>query len=49
MEQLKTEKSELRMLPNAKIYISEKEADSMKLTGDNVIRVKFTDGAFKKV
>ena len=35
------------MLPNAKIYISEKEADSMKLTGDNVVRVKFTDGAFK--
>ena len=40
---------ELRMLPNAKIYISEKEADSMKLTGDNVIRVKFTDETFKKV
>ena len=38
---------ELRMFPNAKIYISETEADNMKLTGDNVIRVKFTDGAFK--
>ena len=38
---------ELRMFPDAKIYISEKEADSMKLTGDNVVRVKFTDGAFK--
>ena len=35
------------MFPDAKIYISEKEADSMKLTGDNVVRVKFTDGAFK--
>lgn len=38
---------ELRMFPNAKIYISEKEADDMKLTGDNVIRVKFTDGTYK--
>ena len=38
---------ELRMFPNAKIYISENEADNMKLTGDNVVRVKFTDGAFK--
>ena len=38
---------ELRMFPNAKIYISETEADNMKLTGDNVVRVKFTDGAFK--
>lgn len=37
------------MFPNAKTYISEKEADSMKLTGDNVIKVKFTDGTFKKV
>ena len=38
---------ELRMFPNAKIYISEKEADAMKLTGDNVVRVKFTDGPYK--
>ena len=38
---------ELRMFPNAKIYISEREADDMKLTGDNVVRVKFTDGAYK--
>lgn len=38
---------ELRMFPNAKIYISEIEADNMKLTGDNVVKVKFTDGAFK--
>jgi hypothetical protein len=37
------------MFPNAKIYISEKEADSMKLIGDNVIRVKFTYETFKKV
>ena len=39
---------ELRMFPNAKIYISEQEADDMKLTGDNVVRVKFTDGAWHK-
>ena len=38
---------ELRMFPNAKIYISEREADDMKLTGDNIARVKFTDGAYK--
>ncbi len=38
---------ELRMFPNAKIYISEREADDMKLTGDNIVRVKFTDGAYK--
>ena len=38
---------ELRMFPNAKIYISETEANNMKLTSDNVVRVKFTDGAFK--
>ena len=38
---------ELRMFPKAKIYISEQEADDMKLTGDNVVRVNFTDGAYK--
>ena len=38
---------ELKMFPNAKIYISEREADDMKLEGDNIVRVKFTDGAFK--
>ncbi len=38
---------ELRMFPNAKIYISEREADDMKLTGDNIVRVKFTDGTYK--
>ena len=38
---------ELRRFPNAKIYISRIEADDMKLTGDNVVRVDFTDGAYK--
>lgn len=38
---------ELRQFPNAKIYISRIEADDMKLTGDNVVRVDFTDGAYK--
>ena len=38
---------ELRMFPNAKIYIAAKEADAMKLTGDNVVRVEFTDGPYK--
>ena len=38
---------ELRSFPNAKIYISRVEADAMELKGDNVIRVDFTDGAYK--
>lgn len=38
---------ELRHFPNAKIYISRIEADDMGLTGDNVVRVDFTDGAYK--
>ena len=29
---------ELRMFPNAKIYISEQEANDMKLTGDNITK-----------
>ena len=38
---------ELRHFPNAKIFIARTEADDMKLTGDNVVRVDFTDGAYK--
>ncbi len=38
---------ELRMFPNAKIYISETEADAMELEGENIVRVRFTDGPFK--
>ena len=38
---------ELAKFPNAKIYIARAEADAMNLTGDNVIRVDFTDGAYK--
>ena len=38
---------ELRHFPNAKIYMSRIEADDMKLTGDNVVRTDFTDGAYK--
>lgn len=38
---------ELRAFPNAKIFISRIEADDMGLTGDNVVRVDFTDGAYK--
>lgn len=38
---------ELRSFPNAKIYISRVEADAMKLEGDNVVRVDFTDGAYE--
>ncbi len=38
---------ELRMFPNAKIYISQTEADTMKLEGENIVRVNFTDGPFK--
>lgn len=38
---------ELRHFPKAKIYISRIEADDMGLTGDNIVRVDFTDGAYK--
>jgi glyoxylase-like metal-dependent hydrolase (beta-lactamase superfamily II) len=38
---------ELRMFKNAKIYLSEIEADTMKLPGDNIVKVKFEDGKFK--
>ncbi len=38
---------ELRSFPNAKIYISRIEADAMKLQGENIERVDFTDGAYQ--
>ncbi|WP_197019351.1 rubredoxin [Selenomonas sp. FC4001] len=38
---------ELRSFPNAKIYISGVEADAMELTGDNVVRADFNDGAYE--
>lgn len=38
---------ELRMFKNAKIYISEIEAEDMKLDGDNIIKVNFKDGKYK--
>lgn len=37
----------LKHFPNAKIYISRTEADAMKLNGENIVRVDFTDGAYK--
>ena len=37
---------ELRSFSNAKIYVSRTEADNMKLTGDNIVRVDFTDGPY---
>ncbi len=38
---------ELRMFPHAKVYIAAEEADAMKLSGDNLVRVQFTDGPYK--
>ncbi|MBQ7476092.1 MAG: MBL fold metallo-hydrolase [Selenomonadaceae bacterium] len=38
---------ELKSFPNAKIFIARKEADEMKLDGEKVVRVDFTDGAYK--
>ena len=38
---------ELRSFPNAKIYIGRPDADAMKLDGENVIKVDYTDGAYK--
>ena len=38
---------QIKHFPNAKVYISRIEADAMDLKGDNIIRVDFTDGAYK--
>lgn len=37
---------ELKSFPNAKIYIGPEDADAMKLTGDNIIRATYPDGAY---
>lgn len=37
---------ELRKFPHAQIYLSEAEADALKLSGNNVIRVAFSDGPY---
>ncbi len=37
----------LKHFPNAKIFISRVEADAMKLDGENIVKVDFTDGAYK--
>lgn len=38
---------ELRLFNNAKIYISQIEADAMGLQGENIVRVNFQDGNYK--
>ena len=38
---------ELKKFPNAKIYIGSEDADALKLTGENIIRCEYTDGAYK--
>lgn len=38
---------ELRSFPNAKIYISPEDADALKLTGENIIRCRYSDGPYK--
>ncbi len=37
---------ELRSFPNAKIYLSPEEADSLNLTGENIVRVKYQSGPY---
>ena len=37
---------ELRSFPNAKIYLSPEEADELKLTGENIVRVKYQSGPY---
>ncbi|HUM83576.1 MAG TPA: MBL fold metallo-hydrolase [Lachnospiraceae bacterium] len=37
---------ELRMFPNAKIFISRTDADALGLKGDNIVRVDYTDGSY---
>lgn len=38
---------ELRSFPNARIYLSRIEAEALKLQGENILPVDFTDGAFE--
>ena len=38
---------ELRLFNDAKIYISEIEANSMNLNGENIVKVKFESGEYK--
>ena len=37
----------LEYFPDAKVYVSPEDADAMKLTGDNIVRVTYKDGPFK--
>lgn len=37
---------ELRSFPNAKIYLSEAEAEALDLKGENIIRVSYKDGPY---
>ena len=37
---------ELKSFPNAKIYIGPEDADALKLTGGNVVRATYSDGAY---
>ena len=37
----------LQYFPNAKVYISPEDADALKLSGDNIVRVRYKDGAYK--
>lgn len=32
--------------PNAKVYIGPEDADALKLTGDNIVRATYSDGAY---
>lgn len=36
----------LDKFPNAKIYIGSEDADALKLTGDNIVRATYSDGAY---
>lgn len=38
---------ELRLFKNAKIYISQIEADAMNLNGENIVKVNFESGQYK--
>lgn len=37
---------EINKFPNATVYVSKTEAEELKLEGDNVVQVEFTDGAY---
>ncbi|MBO6082909.1 MAG: MBL fold metallo-hydrolase, partial [Bacteroidales bacterium] len=37
----------LEYFPHAKVYVSPQDADALKLSGENIVRVTYKDGPYK--